>query len=233
MCWSEEVSWLTWFIGTIITTATAVKFQDHKYIPALCVGWQISVVNMQLWEALVWHTINYMPWHTINDHHMVGTYGAVFTALLQPPLMGIVLIVLSDTRHLTFWRKKFAFIILVLYIYWYSYSIATISPLKQLTVLDPATCNHIHFDYWTDLFYPDLIYSTTISSLFILLIDRFDLAILLIGLSGFNYTVTYLLYNCGESNGSMWCWLSSITMGLVGFYEYFATLRMIYEKRCF
>jgi hypothetical protein len=214
MCWSEEVSWYTFLIGSIVCFTTGVRFSYHQTIPTLCVGWEISVVMIQYYEANIWHAINNY------NNYMFGSYGVVFTVFSQPIIMGVCLMATSGVSSD---RKKTAASLIIGYLYWCLYSISSISPLQQLSTFDATTCNHIDFAYWNDLWYADYFYTITLISQFILLIDEIDLALVLTMLYGSIYVFTYLLYNCGESfNGSPWCWASSLMMGFIGLYQYLA-----------
>jgi hypothetical protein len=212
MCWSEEISWVTFTIG-MITSAQIFFYYKRRnpIISNIVVAWQ-PVIWMQFFEAYVWREVENET--TIQ----FGSYGAIFTSLLQPPIMGIVLISQNRVEQS---RKNLAAMLIILYIYWYSYSLTTISPLDSLTMNDIETCRHIDFKFWEKLVYPDLMYSFFVSGLFVLLIPYTDVALFLVIISGGTYTFSYYMYNCGESNGSMWCWVSSLTpVMLAGYFDY-------------
>lgn len=206
MCWSEDISWLTFFIG--LTSSFNVSWifykKGNKVIPALTFAW-MPVIFMQFFEALIWRSID--DPESSQWYGRIGSYGAVFTALLQPPLMGIILMTQDNVSSL---RRRLSSLLVIIHIYWYSYSLTKISPIENLTVYDDVTCRHVDFTYWEDLPYsPDFMYAYTVSSIFLLLLPL-DLALFMIGASGTTYLGSYLLYNCGESNGSLWCWSSAL-----------------------
>lgn len=205
MCWSEEVSWMTFTLGMITSIElSAIYIKRGPVISLITAAWQ-PVIWMQFFEALIW-----------SESSDTGSYGAIYTALLQPPLMGLILLAGGYTSSP---RRCLSVMIIIFYIYWYSYSLTQISPLKPLTIHSPE-CQHIDFAYWKDLVGADYMYAFTTSSLFLLLIPYTDLALFLILASTGTYCASAILYNCGESNGSMWCWFSSMMPMLVaGYWE--------------
>ena len=211
MCWSEEVSWATFTFGMITSLQVMWIHKNNPMMLTLVAAWQ-PVIWMQFFEALVWRSIS------TEDGGTLGTYGAVFTALLQPPLMGLVLLTQKNVKEI---NRKVAVVLIIAHIYWYSYSLTQISPLAPLDLFDDVNCRHIDFAYWMDLSQPDVVYSFTTVMLFILLIPDIEMALFLIIMSLTTYTTTYLLYNCGESNGSMWCWFSSMMPFLMTIFDNF------------
>ena len=210
MCWSEEVSWITFALGLVISLGVAWSFRHVPLMVTLTVAWQ-CVVFMEFFEAFVWRQIN-----GVTDN-MFGTYGAIFTAMLQPIFMSCVLMTLDNIPRV---NRILASYLILQYIYWYSYALVSMSPMKYLEVNNPSTCNHIDFSFWEHLFLADYFYSFTFISLLLLLIRPIDVAYFIIALCGGVFCLTYFLYNCGESNGSMWCWMSSCMMGFIGLYWY-------------
>lgn len=200
MCWSEEVSWLTFSLGMIASVQIAATYMNERSsMTAIALAWQ-PVVWMQFFEALVWSDMN-----TTTFYNYVGSHGATYTALLQPPIMGIILLSMTDAHRV---YKQLSAALIITYIYWYSESINTIAPLSQLSIYS-TECRHIDFAYWKCLNNPDLVYSVTVSLLFVLLIPEIWLAMFLIAASAITYAGSFIFYNCGESNGSMWCWVSA------------------------
>lgn len=206
MCWSEEVSLVTFSIGIITSTQVYLTYL-YKYplISTITVAWQ-SVIWMQFFEVYIWMNVN----GKIDSQ--IGSYGAIFTAMLQPPIMGIVLLTQPNLHARV---RKLSAGLLIAYIYWYSYSISQISPLEPLSMSDVENCRHIDYKFREKLVYPDMMYSIFFSSFILLLIPQTDIALFLIVASGGTYRFSYF----------MWCWVSSLMPVLLSlYYEYLSPI---------
>lgn len=204
MCWNESVSWATFIVGTILNIIV-ICLIPNPYIIALAVAWE-AVVIIQLFEALAWRNKN-----------TFATYGVYITTLLQPIIVILALLVVSDASYFI---KTITVLLLIMYMIWAIY-VTTITPIGVLSTSD--TCNHLEFSWWLEFPFGPVPYLLTIIIGLLLLMRPIDLSLFIIILLAVTFGISAIFYSC--SVGSLWCWFSACLMPIIAIYYYFMYMK--------
>ena len=190
MCWNQQVSWITFFLGTVINIFLAFLSNDeHRY---LYLFFQL-ILFVQLGEALIWRDPN-------GRLGKIGTYISFFAVWLQPFMLLFLLV------HYRI-KSEFIYIMMALLV---PYLLVSIPYLKSISnnKYEPIVCGidnkkHIEFTAWDN--------SSGMGS-FYLITSLFAVLILL---PIFPYVSCYLILTMFISAifytrafGSLWCWFA-------------------------
>ena len=142
MCYNEYVSISTFIVTTIINYILLKSFGGNKNILSIVIIWQ-WVILMQFFEAIIW--ISKYKKNTLNT---IGTYGAYIANILQPLIVYLSIILLTNQRKeykLIFGVLVFSYIVYCIQRY-----ISKIKKnIKYLTNKD--NCSNIHYVWWKDM----------------------------------------------------------------------------------
>lgn len=184
------------FSFTIGIFASCVEAYIYRKIPimwSICLAWQ-PIIFMNLYEALVWKELR------DNEGSKIGIYTSVFTSLLQPILMGLLLMVRNGISSI---NRFTATVLIIVHIYRYSYVILSMD------------INNMSIDAGL---YPNLIYCFTVINLFLLLVPYKDIAFILILATIMNHFCSYSEYVCGGYDTGVWNIFFSMIPSLIGIY---------------
>lgn len=197
MCSNLEVSILTFVLSMFLSYMIATYYQKVPMMYSICLAWQ-PVVLMSFFDALVLKEVR------DQDGSMAGMYLSVFTFLLQPSLMGLLLLTREGISPI---RRIIATMLIITHMYWYFYSLMIVTPLNSAIERLP---------------YPDFVYCFTTINLFLLLVSHRDIALLLIIATILNY---YVSSRCEESVIGISSVITYFTPVLLSLYweKYYAT----------
>lgn len=202
MCWSEEVSLLTFTIGTLVNILVAYAIPDPTII-AITFIWEI-VLLVQLYEAIGWHSIK-----EGNSSNGAANVLAI-AVMLQPIIVAFALLAVSDAGMNS---KYLAALIAFLYAGWCLYVLLHTEKFQM-----KENCSHVDY-YWWDSFpghsFPYLI---ALFALLLLLIRPIDLAIFVSLFLAITLGLSAIFYR--QNIGSIWCWFGAFGMAFVALYWY-------------
>lgn len=193
MCWNQEISWITFFLGTICNIVLASLTQDNKTIV-----WYLlfqSIIFVQLGEALIWGDPNG------GTRSKIGTIISFLGVWLHPIIAAIILTVIDVNPY----YKYIIYVIVLLYIL---VSIPHILRLQNDTYV-PLVCGdgkkHIDFIAWGD---------SAMSMLYMICV----FLLTLFAFTKYPYVCSYLLITLFISQiyykrvfSSIWCWFAVFT----------------------
>ena len=193
MCWNEQISWLTFLLGTAICTYgwSRTKTQVNQWIYFF---FQL-VLLVQLGEALIWRD------PTCGTIGKIGTFFSFFGVWLQPMLAAYILTLLPISSLIVY---GFSLLVVVYIIV----SLPTIQnvmtqcyvPICEGDCLVP----HISFVTWTIYSPMGILYMVCILGLLAAIFPFYPIISLYVFctmiLSGIFYK---------NSFGSMWCWFGA------------------------
>jgi hypothetical protein len=169
MCSSVETSIAVFGLSMIVSYMIADAYRKVPIILSICLAWQ-PVVLMSFFDALVLKELR------DEEGSTVGIYTSIFTFLLQPSLMSILLLVRKDIPSN---RRLLASIIIIAHIYWYTYSLVQVT---SLSTIEAKAFPYSEFMYFFTTVY-----------LFLLLIPHVGVALILIAC-----TISYYLTSGNE-----------------------------------
>lgn len=206
MCWSEEVSWSTFIIGTILNIITSVYSKEPMVI-ATCFIWQY-VLFMQFFDALSWRiTDNKCSNTTVNNKTNTkfvksGTY--LFN-MFQPLVVYMCLIIVSpvDIR-----KKIYASIICFCYL---NYVLYTCSDSNKLDYeIDKSPDCHIQYSWWSERHKNGgIIYLVTIVLIILLLARPMTFSSLTVLYVIITLMISMSIYKQQGTIANMWCWFAA------------------------
>ena len=197
MCYNEYVSIATFLTTTIINYILLKSFKGNKQIISIVIIWQ-WVILMQFFEAIIW-----ISKYKKNSLNTIGTYGAYIANILQPLIVYLSIILLTNQRKeykLIFGVLVFSYIVYCIQRY-----ISKIKKnIKYLTNKD--NCSNIYYVWWKDMNY---------GSIYVIL-----LVLLFIFAQPHSIYIPQLLYiliillisihtNRSCSNASIWCLMAT------------------------
>lgn len=192
MCWSQEVSWTTFILGTIFNIFNILYFKDTT-ITLISIGIEWLLL-MQFFEALAWRD------QECGYLNKFATNGALIANITQPIFVGLLFILFTPV---SIEYKAYALCILFGYI---MYSIYVLNNSEPYTCLKPGKdCYHLDLHWWKNM--NGLIYCATLFAIILLLIRPLSLAIATSGYIAVTLITSIIFYSC--SVGSMWCWFTS------------------------
>jgi hypothetical protein len=192
MCWSKNVSIISFILGTSINLVL-IKRTKNNVVIALCLLWQF-VIFMQSWDALAW---TYPKCGSPGN--MLATRGAYIFNVLQPVVAYMVFVHVS-TVEIKY--KILAGIIVLAYLAWMMIK----EPYRNDLCLKPAkNCAHLHYDWWHGN--SGMIYVSTIMAIILLLLRPWKIAGITAGYILAALAISQQFYGCGAP--SIWCWLVS------------------------
>ena len=194
MCFSEEVSWATLGIGSVINVALIIALLRIKnprvIIPImLIIGWQYALL-MQIPDALAWRDLHAeYPGKLAFFLNVTQPFVAVFAVAvmlikLNVPLVRIVPAVVM------------AFVYLVLVVKGASKTSFTVEPLEHCTNLD--------YPWWKKAIPPLFYYLTIICAL--MAVPSLPMVIVSMILFISTVVISSMLVPKGCNSGSLWCW---------------------------
>jgi hypothetical protein len=194
MCWNKEISFLTFFIGTLFNILLW-NYTTNGYVRIIALLWQF-VLFMQIFEGLSW-----ISKETNNKSLSIfSTYGAFIFNILQPIIFGICCIYMT-TSIVT---KYILIILMGIYLLMILFQYKTLQLDKDL-YKDADTCHHLVL-YWWDKINIFPIY------ILLLIIGCLSIEPLWLGISQLGYIfitliISTIVYPC--SYGSIWCWFAA------------------------
>lgn len=199
MCWNEPVSWTTFIIGTILNLI--VIFYIRKpvaYALAFICEW---VLLMQFFEALIWRSKGKK-----NGLNKFGTNGAMISNLLQPLIIFMILIWISNVNSCF---KIMSIILTISYVF---YIIYRLNQIDNINYVNLDNCTHINYTWWKQI--STIPYIILVLSLVLLLLRPITLSLIQCGFILLALFIAWLGFS-SESIGSIWCWLVAIAPVLV------------------
>ena len=137
MCWNKEISFLTFFIGTLFNILLW-NYTTNGYVRIIALLWQF-VLFMQIFEGLSW-----ISKETNNKSLSIfSTYGAFIFNILQPIIFGICCIYMT-TSIVT---KYILIILMGIYLLMILFQYKTLQLDKDL-YKDADTCHHLVLYWW-------------------------------------------------------------------------------------
>ena len=209
MCYNEYVSIATFLTTTIINYILLKSFKGNKQIISIVIIWQ-WIILMQFFEAIIW-----ISKYKKNSLNTIGTYGAYIANILQPLIVYLSIILLTNQRKE--YKLIFGILVFSYIIYCIQRYISKIkNNIKYLT--NKEKCSNIHYVWWKDMHYGS-IYVILLILLFMFATPHStyipQLLYILITLIISMYTSK----NCG--NASIWCLMATAAPLLTLIYHKF------------
>ena len=194
MCWNEEVSWITFLLGTMICsygwTRTNIRVNQWIYF-----FFQL-VLLVQLGEALIWRDPQCGPIGTI------GTFFSFFGVWLQPLLAAYILTMLPIPSCIVY---GYGLLVLI-------YIIVSIPIIQNIMTQcyvpiceDGCLVPHISFVTWNVYSTMGCLYLICILGLLAILFPFYPIISLYVFCT---MILSGILYK--NSFGSMWCWFGAL-----------------------
>ena len=185
MCWDEQTSWTTLFIGTVVNLYILwdlFQRKDNGLEIAIMTYWQFALL-MQLPEALIWRSEG-------TDKSAIQL--AFWLNVLQPVYVYVVTFAFMSPQN-----RLLTSVFIAVYLGYILFNLKSLS----MNVLKKG-CPHLSFSWWEDAIATILYFVTTVVVL--LALPSPLLRYTTLALFGGSYLLTTWLYPC--SYGSMWCW---------------------------
>jgi len=201
MCWSEEVSWLSLVVGTIIN-CSIITYYNNRNITVLCIVLEYALL-MQIFEAYAWRIKKQK-----RDIPNCVSYGACVANLTQVVFAAVLFLSLTTQTKMV---KIIAWTILLMYISLVVYFISSEPYVVEIRGGDKK-CNHLSYSWWdsnisTNADKIAIAYFISRFILVLLLVKPFSLAFIVAIYIGSAFLLSSLFYPCGTA--SVWCWFIS------------------------
>lgn len=198
MCWSEEVSWLTFMIGSVTSLQVIKKHRENDPIITSIAFYFLYINFMQLWEALAWRFQDCN--HPINK---LASKGAQIFSISQPLVLGITLLFYLPSNKYVFWILNFIYLILLIH---------KLDNSQNNCISKREKCHHLTFQWATNKI--DYIAYMILLFINMVILTNFNR----IGIHMYGYILVTLFitnkwYRCEDDLGivgSMWCWFGAL-----------------------
>jgi hypothetical protein len=210
MCWNAEVSFSTFFIGTVLNILLVFSI-NRRSVRALAFFWQ-WVLFMQVFEGIFWISNPNGAW----SHF--ATLAANLNSMLQPIVLTVVLLLTqsfpdkdryihaSDLYNLVPYKNKvYAHIGIVSYISYLLFRFLE-GDLVPNTLTPANGCYHLNLIWHSTLKYTGVVYFALLIAGYLLLLRPFNFMIIVLGYVVTIFFISSFIYPCGMA--SMWCWFS-------------------------
>ena len=214
MCFSEEVSWLTLIIGTVINIACIIYLSSIpnriKIIPILLVlSWQYGLL-MQIPDALAWRNLS---------SEIPGKLAFILN-VTQPLVWLMVVCIIFYIYNLPIIRLIPGIILFMIYI---------VDVIRQIPKINFQVkydnCRNLQYTWWRKI--SSVLY-ILLSCAILLAIPSIPLIIINLILFLGTLLMSMALVNKGCSPGSLWCWSIAISGFIVTiFWKYFGPKLLI------
>lgn len=200
MCWSEQVSWLSFIIGSAINMWVASRdwgVQRSKIL-ALCLLWQ-WVLFVQVAEAYIWRGNT-----TSNDNLVrVASMSQYLLILTQPIILGLAFLAIGAPEA-PYENKILAGSLLGAYVVWCLYSVWKV---PDMSLTRPGCAEkHLEMTWWNKIPGGAIPYLVAIAAVVMLLIRPMNVMWWCLAFVFGTLLASSLFYSCGT--GSMWCWFA-------------------------
>ena len=235
MCWSEEISWTTFLIGTSLNLwnfYTFSRIKNGRTMILLSIFWQ-WILFMQFFEAFLWRS-----YKNGDDNCMWATKMATMASMTQPILIGLLLLIDNpsnlnlgqirsgtilnlDSNNFfagkTFGTNLISIILIFAYICYILYNLTNQTIVKSCIEPD-SICQHLNLDWWKRIPGTIWIHVLTILLLLFLLLrpwpsysnNNFKFTLIIAGYVLLTYLLSAAFYNCNGAGASMWCWFAAL-----------------------
>lgn len=202
MCWNEQVSWITFFIGSVFNLFNITYFKNKTITQiSIVIQW---LLLMQFFEALAWRDQN------CGNLNKFASKGALVANLTQPIIVYLIFIQNFD---ITKQQKMIATSIITLYTIYILYKLKQ-SKYDYSCLTTSTKCDHLDLSWWNEI--NGFIYCIALFSMILLLIKPFKLASMISIYIAITLIASMTFYGC--SVGSMWCWFVSFAPILITLY---------------
>lgn len=211
MCWSEQVSWLTFCLGTLFNVLVAWYFNE-AIITVICGLWEY-IILIQLFEAIAWRNQPTSK-DSIPAANQFAALGVMIDTISQPIALGFGLICFTEIPYI---NKILAMGIIFLYICWIIYAVNSGPKVTHLTLTEG--CTHLDYYWWSEYPMGCVPYLLALFSIIFLLLRPLDLAFFIAIYLIVTLVISAQIYTCGAS--SLWCWFGALAPLFTGLYWYF------------
>jgi hypothetical protein len=198
MCWSEEVSWITLVVGTILNIFL-ISCVKNTTVRVVAILWQ-WVLLMQFFEALIWRA------NRTGDTKLCvwASKGALYANVLQPVIVAVLLLCLCGGGVST-QNKIVAILLVCAYVAWLVSN--SVSMNKDRCVTTSEGCGHLDLVWWKEFSLGALPYLILLGAVIFLLLRPLKFASLIAAYIFGSLIISSVFYKCGIA--SMWCWFAA------------------------
>lgn len=205
MCWSAQVSFTTFFLGTAFNVAFASYFfYSNNKVPALLIiGWQYGLL-MQLAEGSAWINID------AGRPHESSSRAAMVLNITQPHAMFLVV----SAGRWPVKRPAYGMVALLVYSF-FLLSMSGELYAESDSIAPKQGCDTLYLKWWDA---PEIVMYLCTSVIILCEIQSLFWRVVNLGIFCGSLLVALHVYPCGV--GSLWCWiiaLASPTLFLLHF----------------
>ena len=198
MCWNEQVSWITFILGTVLCIATALYIKNRA-VTAVCLVW-FWVLLMQFFEALMWRD------KSCGQLNKFATNGAYVANIMQPVAIFLICIAIMPDIKPT--PKMIAALLIAMYLCFMFYKAFRMrAPACTASCVEYGDCKHLHYSWWDGGGAGGWFYTLIVIAMILLLLKPFKFALFQAGFVLLTLLVATRFF--GKSSASMWCWMAA------------------------